>query len=420
MSDSPSADTPVAIDRVDCTRTGADGVELRLTGRWTADGEASGAEPLLVIQLQGRRHRFAPDRDGYTPPPGSWAATFQLPSWAQPRQEGQAALWVGTSVVPIPLPGTVLDRVPLTVPPPALGEARAWPADIAPPPADADPARLADSPDAAVESGRTGPLAELLFRESVSALHAELEQRSSEVARLQGLLADAQSELGARSSRQSALESAHGDLRGELQELMSAVTAQRDDYERRLAEAEERASGAEVERDRLRAELQDATTGLEAERERLREELQETQSGLEAHRREAEGELQAVRDRTKTELEADHAHAAAQLAELTAARDAAAYEAADLRRRLASAASGRQHHAAELSALRDQLAAARVSREAAAGEVAGLRAELERLGSELAITREHQSAQGADLGEAQRLLAEARTLSEQLRSQSSH
>ncbi len=62
----------------------------------------------------------------------------------------------------------------------------------------------------------------------------------------------------------------------------------------------------------------------------------------------------------------------------------------------------------------------RSSRDAAAGEVAGLRAELERLGSELAITREHQSAQGADLGEAQRLLAEARSLSEQLRSQSSH
>ena len=61
-----------------------------------------------------------------------------------------------------------------------------------------------------------------------------------------------------------------------------------------------------------------------------------------------------------------------------------------------------------------------MSRDAAAGEVAGLRAELERLGSELAITREHQSAQGADLGEAQRLLAEARSLSEQLRSQSSH
>jgi chromosome segregation ATPase len=252
---------------------------------------------------------------------------------------------------------------PDPAPPPALGDARAWPSDVAPPPAAADPARLGDVPDAAVDTGRTGPLAELLFKESVSALHAELEERSAEVARLQGALADARSELEARVSRQSSLESAHGDLRGELQELMGAVGAQRDDYERRLSEAEERGAA---------------------------------------------------------ELEAERTRSAAQLADLGAARDAAAADAADLRHRLATAASGRQHHAAELSALRDQLASAQVSREAAAGEVAGLRVELERLGSELAVTREHQSAHGADLGEAQRLLAEARSLSEQLRSQSSH
>src|SRR6202020_3321040 len=104
---------------------------------------------------------------------------------------------------------------------------------------------LPDIADPAVDTGRTGPLAELLFKESVSALHAELEQRSAEVARLQGSLADAMSELEARSSRQMALESAHGDLRGELQELMSAVAAQRDDYERRLSEAEQRAMSTE-------------------------------------------------------------------------------------------------------------------------------------------------------------------------------
>jgi hypothetical protein len=59
-----------------------------------------------------------------------------------------------------------------------------------------------------------------------------------------------------------------------------------------------------------------------------------------------------------------------------------------------------------------------VARDAAAGEVGGLRGELERLGSELAITRERYSAQGGDLGEAQRLLADARALTEQLRGQS--
>ncbi|HXD65532.1 MAG TPA: hypothetical protein VNV17_13000 [Solirubrobacteraceae bacterium] len=352
MTDSAPADIPIAIDRVDCTRADRDALDLRLIGRWLGDAEPGATEPLLVVQVQGRRHRFPAERDGHPLAPDVWQATFRIPSWAHPRHEGQAALWVGTSVVPVPLPGGFLDAArrlspapvpreprgwppegapppslrdagawpPDVVPPPALSDARAWPPDVAPPPADADPSRLSEDGDPAVDNGRTGPLAELLFKESVSALHAELEQRSAEVARLQGSLADAMSELEVRGSRQVALESAQGDLRSELQELMSAVAAQRDDYERRLAEAEERAMSAE----------------------------------------------------------------------------------------------------AELSALRDQLAAAQVSRDAAAGEVAGLRAELERLGSELAITRERQSAQGADLGEAQRLLAEARSLSEQLRAQSPH
>jgi hypothetical protein len=409
MTDSASADIPVAIDRVECTRSDRDGIELRLTGRWLGAAESGGSEPLLVVQVQGRRHRFTPARDGHGLPPGGWEATFRIPPWAQPRHEGQAALWVGTSVVPVPLPGVFGDgsdpahRLP---PPPALGEARAWPPDVAPPPADVDPARFSDSPDPAVDTGRTGPLAELLFKESVSALHAELEERSAEVARLQGAVADARSELEARTSRQSALESAHGDLRGELQELMGAVGVQRDDYERRLLQAEERAASAEAERDRLGAELA-------AERDRLGAQVQ-------AERDRVSAEVQAERERLRAELDAERGRTAAQLSHLSAARDAADADAADARHRLAAAASGRQHHAAELSALRDQLAAAQVSRDAAAGEVAGLRIELERLGSELAITREHQSSQGADLGEAQRLLAEARSLSEQLRSQSSH
>jgi hypothetical protein len=401
MTDSASADIPVAIDRVDCTRNDGDGVELRLSGRWLDEARAGDDEPLLVVQLQGRRHRFAAARDGHALPPGAWEATFHVPEWAQPRHEGQAALWVGTAVVPVPLPGTSADGVHRLPAPPALGEARAWPSDVAPPPAEADLARLvnANVADAAVDTGRTGPLAELLFKESVSALHAELEERSAEVARLQGALADARSEREARASRQSALESAHGELRGELQELMGAVTAQRDEYERRLAEAGERAKEAD---DRAK-EADDRAK--EADDRAKEADDRATAAGERATA--AEDQLAAV--------EPERARSAAQLAGLSADRDAALADAADLRHRLAAAASGRQHHAAELSALRDQLAAAQVSREAAAGEVAGLRAELERLGSELAITREHQSAQGADLGEAQRLLAEARSLSEQLR-----
>jgi hypothetical protein len=65
--------------------------------------------------------------------------------------------------------------------------------------------------------------------------------------------------------------------------------------------------------------------------------------------------------------------------------------------------------------LREELAAVQVARDAALAEVGGLRAELERIGSELTATRERVSAESGDLGEANRLLADARALADQLR-----
>jgi hypothetical protein len=423
MTEPASADTPLAVDRADRSRTEDGGVALRLSGRWLRPPAIDQTEPLLVVQVQGRRHRFAAgaDGDGQTEN-GTWRATFHLPSWAEPEREGQAALWVGTAVVPVPLgsgtapgprwpaaassPAASLERHQRLPLPAALGEARPWPPPPAPPapptPGIGEMLRPGEVPEPAVDSGRTGPLAELLFKESVSALHAELEQRATDVARLQGSLAEAQSELEARAAMQTALEAAHSDLRGELQELMSAVTVQREDFEKRLATAEDRRAAAETERDRLREELEGA-------REQGRRDLEVERRDLEAERRAAQAAVDAER-----------ARAADELASLTSARDVFAAEVADLRGRLAASQLGQQQHAVELSSLRDQLAAAHVSRDAALREAAGLRAELERLGSELAVRREHQAAQGGDLGDAQRLLAEARSLSEQLRSQSSH
>jgi hypothetical protein len=372
VTEIPSADTPLAVDRVDRARGEHDGVTLRMTGRWLRPGDAQQSEPLLVVQVQGRRHRFPPadEEDGsavHGPAAanGAWAATFNVPSWAEPSRDGQAALWVGTAVVPVPLPRSTR---PAGTPSGVGTTHRAPIASIA--------AGLPHDPD--------HRLAELLFKESVSALHAELEQRSTEVARLQGSLANAESELEARTAMQGALESAHRDLRGELQDLMSAVSVQREDFEKRLASAEDRRAAAEAERDRLQAELD------------------------------------AIRNAAHQEVDAAGARTRRELAELIATRDALSAEIADLRARLARTQAAHQGHAAELAALRDQLASAQVSRDAAVGDAAGLRAELDRIGSELAATREHQAAHGGDLGEAQRLLAEARSLGEQLRSQSSH
>jgi predicted nucleic acid-binding Zn-ribbon protein len=379
MTETASADTPLAVDRVDRARGDHHGVKLRMTGRWLRPADADQGEPLLVVQVQGRRHRF-PSEDGGQGSGahnGEWEATFNVPSWAEPSREGQAALWVGTEVVPVPLPRSASAAAGAPTP-------GAAPSTAAATPGYGEGLRPGEVPDTIVDTGRTGPLAELLFKESVSALHAELEQRSADVARLQGSLANARSELEARTAMQAALESAHSDLRNELHDLMSAVNVQRADFEKRLASAEDTRAAGEAERDRLRAELN------------------------------------AARDATQREADAGGERARRELAELIAARDALTTEVADLRARLARTQAVHQQHAAEVAALRDQLASAQVSRDAAVGEVAGLRAELERVGSELAVAREHQAAQGGDLGEAQRLLAEARSLSEQLRSQSSH
>ena len=44
-----------------------------------------------------------------------------MPSWAEPREEGQAALWLGTAVIPVP-PLRMALPTPVALPPhPALG-----------------------------------------------------------------------------------------------------------------------------------------------------------------------------------------------------------------------------------------------------------------------------------------------------------
>ena len=61
----------------------------------------------------------------------------------------------------------------------------------------------------------------------MAALHVELEQRTAEAARLRGALGDARSELDARASTQSELETTLGELGVELRRLMAAVEEQR-------------------------------------------------------------------------------------------------------------------------------------------------------------------------------------------------
>ena len=395
MINPASAEPPIAIDRVERARGQGDEVRLRLSGRWLIDdppGEPDAPEALLVIQLQGRRHRFPATREpaGAAPLPGTWHAEFTVPSWAVPSRRGQAAVWVGTSVIAVGPPGTppapVSSAEPVATSPEPEPEAEPVAASPEPEPEAASPDPEAGSPGPEAEAavaessavaelppdlGRGGPLANLLLKETVAALHAELERRSAEAAQLRGALADAQSELDARASRQAGLESAHGELRHELEQLMAAATRQRQDFEERLA----------ARQDELDVSREDAAMAT------------------------------AARDETEAELTRARAHAEAELAR---ARD----QIAALEEGLRARTDAQHREAHEAVALREQLASAHISRDAAISEAGGLRAELERLGAELTVMREQVSAQGGDLGEAQRLLADARMLTEQLRADS--
>lgn len=341
MTDPATAPPPLAIDRVERARGKGDDVRLRISGRWMSEAPVDVRDALLVVQLQGHRHRFAADRDAETSLlPGTWQAEFSIPTWAVPTQPGIAAVWIGSAVIAVQPPGSIEPAPP---PQPAPVTAQAPIAPERAPDGAVDAGRGADPGiEAGIEPAppRAGPLANLLLKETVAALHAELERRSGEAAQLRGALADAHAELEARAAGQAALEAAHGELRHELEELMAVVPRQREQFDGALAGAREHA--AELER-----QLGDQVAALE--------------------------------------------------------------------RRLGERAGVEQRLAQEGASLREQLAAAQISRDAAISEAGGLRSELERMGAELAVVREQATAHGGDLGEAQRLLADARALTEQLR-----
>jgi DNA repair exonuclease SbcCD ATPase subunit len=332
MNSSAPAQSPLDIDRIQSSRAEGGQVRLQLSGHWVEPQAAVDEEELLVVQVEGRRHRFPASQEhrseaGGDAGSGNWHASFTVPEWAEPRQDGQAAVWVGNAVVPVPpLHGSGGSGPPAKPKGEAKRDKRKETASpVAPPPPPPPPPPALTDPLSALEARhdapRSGPLADLLLKETVAALHAELEQRTADAARIRGALADSQSELEARAATQAQLEATLGDLRDELTRLIEAVEDQQRQLDARNADAESE-----------RAEAQRQLAGL----------------------------------------------------------------------------------AADAVKLRGDLAAAQVSRDAAIGEAAGLREELQRLGSELTVTRERVDSESGDLGEATRLLADARALTDEI------
>jgi chromosome segregation ATPase len=234
-----------------------------------------------------------------------FTASFTIPDWAVPEQPGQAVLWVGDAVVPVPVPGT--NRVPVPAP------ASRAPVALEPPPAPA----------------------------------VALDSAPADVARLRGALAEARSELERRRGAQSGLESALAELRTELARLTAAVGEQREEFERRLAAADAVRDELRAGRAAARAELDAART----ERDGARGEREAAREALSRARAEADQELADVRARGDAQAR-EHGE---RVAVLITGERRRAEEAATLREQLAAAHVARDAALGEAGGLRAEL-----------------------------------------------------------------
>ncbi len=104
MSELPGTPT-VSIESVEWSAETGGNLTVRITGRWRRRRPISSGQPTLVIEAEGRRHRFPampePPSVGGTGP-GIWRLSFTVPGWMAPEL-GRTWLQFGTMVVPLPV-----------------------------------------------------------------------------------------------------------------------------------------------------------------------------------------------------------------------------------------------------------------------------------------------------------------------------
>ncbi len=251
---------PLEIEQIECAPLGQAKIAIRVTGRWRGRRRPHDARAFLVVDADGRRHRFPamlePRRLRPLVRSASWAASFALPARFE-TQLANVSLWFGDLERELPAISFTSSASPDGEPgPPELSveESDA----VAPPPVPED-----DSPAA----------------EMVAALRAELQQRAAIAAQLRAELAATKAELEQRVAHQAELDSTQAELRAELEQLLGLI--EQDGAERVLLKARTHELAEQLES--LRAELarsdvaRDAalgeTAGLQAEIDRLVAEL---------------------------------------------------------------------------------------------------------------------------------------------------
>ncbi len=285
---------------------GGSNLIVRVTGRWRRRRPASGAQATLVIQADGRRHRFAALSD---PPrltgaaPGMWRLRFSVPGWLATYLGGRTWLQFGTVIVPLPAaassaggPGLAqaggdraaeLARIP---------ERTARPAG----PVGGEVARLALEQDLLERRARSDrrvpaeptslagfgsrvrsqspsphrlPVAESQAGILVQTLRRELDARAAGDAGLRSRLVDAEARLAARVLLDQQTAVMLGQLRAELEQLRQSREHERfrrAATERRAGELQQRVAELDEELSGQREQTRDAHAAIGELREALK------------------------------------------------------------------------------------------------------------------------------------------------------
>jgi len=188
MTDATPAGAPIQIELLETERRQRDTVIVRLSGRWRGHGRAHEGQELLVVQLDDRRHRFPAmpeERRAAIARPGAWSARFMLPDWSKPGPGWEASLLIGDAVIPVPGPHLEAEAAAAAEPVDVFGadapsEAVLVRPALEPEPSPAlepelPPALESELGAGIAEDPRSGPLSKLLLRDTIVALHAELE-----------------------------------------------------------------------------------------------------------------------------------------------------------------------------------------------------------------------------------------------------
>ena len=108
MSDPPGLPSALGIEGVEwfAQEGGGENLTVRVTGRWRRRRPASTAQPTLVVEVHGYRHRYPamPEPPSLTgTAPGTWRMTFSVPAWIAPHLGTRASLQLGGVVIPLPV-----------------------------------------------------------------------------------------------------------------------------------------------------------------------------------------------------------------------------------------------------------------------------------------------------------------------------